>query len=122
MAFTKVRHDHNGLTGPVNLTLINRSRKQRYIIYMNSNVRRRTFAHSHWLIRNFTVRILDSQGFKVPSADAQPDLSLLWAHMSEALRKHAFSNISKFSRPKPEKFQIKNSDIFSYFCSKHRLL
>ena len=37
------------------------------------------------------------------------------------LRKHACSNILKISPPKTESFQIKNSDIFSYFCSKHRL-
>ena len=37
------------------------------------------------------------------------------------LRKHAFSNMLKISPPKTESFQIKNSDIFSYFCSKHRL-
>ena len=37
------------------------------------------------------------------------------------LRKHAYSNILKILPPKTEIFQIKNSDIFSYFCSKHRL-
>ena len=38
-----------------------------------------------------------------------------------SLRKHAYSNILKISPPKTENFQRKNSDIFSYFCSKHRL-
>ena len=37
------------------------------------------------------------------------------------LRKHAYSNILKILQPKKENFQIKNSDIFLYFCSKHRL-
>ena len=37
------------------------------------------------------------------------------------LRKHANSNILKISPPKDWKFSAKNSDIFSYFCSKHRL-
>ena len=37
------------------------------------------------------------------------------------LRKHAYSNILKILPPKNENFQMKNSDIFSYFCSKHRL-
>ena len=31
---------------------------------------------------------------------------------SEALRKHAYSNILKILQPKKENFQIKNSDIF----------
>ena len=38
-----------------------------------------------------------------------------------SLRKHAYSNIKKISPPKTEKNLIKNSDILSYFCSKHRL-
>ena len=38
-----------------------------------------------------------------------------------ALRKHAYSNTLKTLPPKNENFQIKNSDIFLYFCSKHRL-
>ena len=29
--------------------------------------------------------------------------------------------MENFNSKKTEKFQIKNSDIFSYFCSKHRL-
>ena len=33
-----------------------------------------------------------------------------------ALRKHAYSNILKISPPKTESFQIKNSDIFSFFA------
>ena len=37
------------------------------------------------------------------------------------LQKHAYLNIKKISSPKTENFEIKNSDIFSYFCSKHRL-
>ena len=50
-------------------------------------------AHSRSLIRIFTGRILDSQGCKVSPcgqrrlksdcADAQADLSLRWAHISE---------------------------------------
>ena len=40
---------------------------------------------------------------------------------SDTLRKLAYSNILKILPPKHENFQIKNSDIFSYFCSKHRL-
>ena len=38
-----------------------------------------------------------------------------------SLRKHAYSNILKILPPKNENFQMKNSYIFSYFCSKHRL-
>ena len=38
-----------------------------------------------------------------------------------ASRKHTYSSILKILPPKNENFQIKNSDIFSYFCSKHRL-
>ena len=37
------------------------------------------------------------------------------------LREHAYSNILKIVSPKNESFQMKNSDILSYFCSKHRL-
>ena len=37
-----------------------------------------------------------------------------------SLRKHAYSNILKISPQKLEVFH-KNSDIFSYFCSKHGL-
>ena len=37
------------------------------------------------------------------------------------LRKHAYSNVLKILHPKNENSQIKISDIFSYFCSKHRL-
>ena len=37
------------------------------------------------------------------------------------LQKQAYSNILKILPPKNENFQIKNSDIFSYFCSKNRL-
>ena len=37
--------------------------------------------------------------------------SLHW-RVSLPLRKHAFSNVLKFSPPKPENFQIKNSDVF----------
>ena len=50
-------------------------------------------AHSRSLIRNFTGRILDSQGCRLSSygqrklwsdcADAQADLSLRWEHISE---------------------------------------
>ena len=40
---------------------------------------------------------------------------------NKALRKHAYSNLLKILQPKNENFQIKISDIFSYFCSKHRL-
>ena len=35
------------------------------------------------------------------------------------LRKHAYSNILKILQPRKENFQIKNSDKFSYFCSKY---
>ena len=38
-----------------------------------------------------------------------------------SLQKQAYSNILKMLPPKNENFQIKNLDIFSYFCSKHRL-
>ena len=40
--------------------------------------------------------------------------------MDITLRKHAYSNILKISPPKNENFQIKNSNIFSYFCPKHK--
>ena len=39
-----------------------------------------------------------------------------------SLRKHAYSNILNILQPEKKRIQIKNSDIFSYFCSKHRLL
>ena len=41
--------------------------------------------------------------------------------MALSLRKHAYSNTLKILPLKTENFQIKNSVIFSYFCSKHRL-
>ena len=41
--------------------------------------------------------------------------------LTTSLRKHAYSNILKFLPTKNENFQIKNSDNFLYFCSKHRL-
>ena len=46
-----------------------------------------------------------------------------WRTVGEllTLRKHAYSNILKISPPKTKSFQLKTSDIFSYFCSKHRL-
>ena len=57
-------------------------------------------AHLRSLTRNFTVRILDSQGCEVSScrqrrlwsdcADVQSDLSLRWAHMSDG----TFSDIA----------------------------
>ena len=43
------------------------------------------------------------------------------AMKQRSLRKLAYSNILKILPPKHENFQIKNSDIVSYFCSKHRL-
>ena len=71
--------------------------------YTNRNVRNRTFRHVrpakiqirlHSLIRIFTGRIFDSQGGKISScglwrlwsdcADAQADLSLRWAYMSDS--------------------------------------
>ena len=61
--------------------------------YLDQPVRSRS------LIRIFTGRILDSQGWKVSSC-GQP------------LRKRAYSNIMKISSSKNENFQIKNSDIF----------
>ena len=54
-------------------------------------------AHSRSLIRIFTERILDSQGYTVSScgqrwlwsncADAQTDLSVRWPHMSEGMKR-----------------------------------
>ena len=41
--------------------------------------------------------------------------------LSVTLRRHTYSNILNILPPKNENFQMKNSDIFSYFCSKHRL-
>ena len=42
--------------------------------------------------------------------------------LPSALRKHAYLNILKISPPKKKKkISDKNSDIFSYFCSQHRL-
>ena len=38
---------------------------------------------------------------------------------SKSLRKHAYSNILNILPPQNKNLQIKNSDIFSYFCSKH---
>ena len=47
---------------------------------------------------------------------------LLFApYLSFSLQKQAYSNILKISPPKTENFQIRNSDVFSYSCSKHRL-
>ena len=52
-------------------------------------------AHSRSLIRIFTWRILDNQGFKVSSCeqrsdytDPQANLSLRWAHTSEGMVSH----------------------------------
>ena len=39
----------------------------------------------------------------------------------KTLRKNAYLNLLKILPPKTEHFQMKNSDMFSYFCSKHRL-
>ena len=39
----------------------------------------------------------------------------------KTLRKNAYLNLLKILPPKNENFQMKNSDMFSYFCSKHRL-
>ena len=39
--------------------------------------------------------------------------NLIYLHWT--LRKHAYSNILKILQPKQENFEIKNSDIFSYF-------
>ena len=68
-----------------------------FVIYFHKhfsrNVRKRTFWH---------VRLTKTQ-------------------LSLPLRKHTYSNIQKISPPETENFQIKNSNTFSYFCSKHRL-
>ena len=40
---------------------------------------------------------------------------------AHAFRKYAYSNILNIFQPKKETFQIKNSDMFSYSCSKHKL-
>ena len=45
--------------------------------------------------------------------------SLVQLYGYSALRKHAYSNILKILPPKKRKFSDKNSDIFSYFCSKN---
>ena len=60
-------------------------------------------AHSRSLIKIFTERILDNQSCKVSSwgqrrlwsdfADAQADLSLRWAHMSEGTLSHVTAQI-----------------------------
>ena len=52
--------------------------------------------------------------------------SLIWMYivytdLSISLPKIVYSNILKILPPKHENFQIKNSDIFSYFCSKHSI-
>ena len=44
---------------------------------------------------------------------------LYWMTKQKPLRKHAYSNILKILPPKKENFQIKNSDIFSYFAKKN---
>ena len=36
----------------------------------------------------------------------------IFSRCGSTLRKHAYSNILKILQPKPENFQIKNSDIF----------
>ena len=84
----------------------------------------------------------DSQGCNVSPCGQwrlrSADLIFVLAHISECtfsdftahfisrshhtLRWQAYSIILKISPPKTESFQIKkNSDILSYFCSKHRL-
>ena len=40
------------------------------------------------------------------------------SHRLNTLRKNAYLNILKILPPKHETFQMKNSDMFSYFCSK----
>ena len=51
--------------------------------------------------------------------DERPEC--LVTHIMLTLRKHAYSNLLKIVQPKKEKIHIKNSDIFSYIISKHRL-
>ena len=49
-------------------------------------------------------------------------IGLHWRHEGTTLRKHAYSNILRILQSKKGKFSDKKkSDIFSYFCSKHRL-
>ena len=44
-----------------------------------------------------------------------------WYFLLISSRKHAYSIIMTILPPKNENSQINKSDIFSYFCSKHRL-
>ena len=45
-------------------------------------------AHSHSLIRIVPVRSLESKETKYLHADAQPDVSLRWTHMTEGMFCH----------------------------------
>ena len=65
------------------------------------------------LIRQITGHVVDFAMRRLIYAVLPPGL--------KPLRKHTYSNILKIFPPKNEIFQIKKSDIFSYFCSNHRL-
>ena len=74
----------------------------------------------HWLDVLVFMEVFG--GLMQNTANKQKKSSLDWnLTLSMPLWKHAYSNIKKISPPKTEYFQVKNSDIFSYFCSKHRL-
>ena len=92
---------------------------------MSRNVKKRTFRHvrpmkihSRILIRNFTGRISDSQWCN-NDADAQADLSLRWAHISEG----TFSLIAVLiyfeTRSWHLKFGGRNNDIRFRYLSLH---
>ena len=88
-------------------------------------------AHSRSLIRIFTGRFLDSRGYKVSSgeqrglwsdcADAQVDLSLAWARMSEMYVAIYYYNVNNYCCSNSKTGVYRGIHYFSYFCSKHRL-
>ena len=66
------------------------------------------------LIWAFAVRICKKTrlAWRGPYNPAYKLESPLGVNVLNILRKNTYSNIQKISPPKPEKFQIKNSDIF----------
>ena len=69
------------------------------------------------LLRTFTVHMDETLAWLNQLAKSEKALIRFHGYSgpvthNEALRKHASSNILKTLQPKPEKFQIKNSDIF----------
>ena len=72
---------------------------------------------SHLLFTDKTTLTLYNEMMIMPEIMKEMVINLTLNEVRNTLRKHAYSNILKISPPKNENFQIKNSNIFSYFCS-----